>query len=454
MVNPLFLPELREMLATDNETEMREFCETLHPARTADFMEGLSPEEAWRLLSFTDEDTREEIFGYFPHEAQVEILESQPVTEVAALVAELAPDDRVDMLAGVEEEIVGSILELLPAEERRDILRLSAYAEGTAGAIMTTDFAKLAESLTVREALNELSQEADELETIYYLYVVDDQSHLRGLVSARQLVEAFRKPNTMLSELMETELLTASVQEDQEEVARKVARLDLLAIPVVDEELRLVGIITHDDVIDVVREEATEDAHRIAAVAPLSQGYLQTGLFTLSWKRGMWLTILFVAALLTASALRRYETPLEMWTWLVLFIPLVISSGGNTGSQSSTLIITALSTGDIKLSDWLRIVKREFLVGLLLGSFLGAISYGTAFLLAPNPRAALVLPATVLLVVLSGAMIGSVLPMIFKRIGWDPAMMSAPCVAGIIDILGIVIYMNVALLILPKILGV
>lgn len=448
MINTLYLPELREMLAENNEAELREFCTALHPARTAEFMEGLNAGEIWRVLQYAEPDVRDEIFGFFPPEKQVEILETQDRREVAGLVAEMASDDRVDLLQDTDEAVVREIMPLLPAEERRDILRLQAYPEGTAGAVMTTDFAKLGENLTVRAALAELSRQAEELETLYYLYVVDDTDHLRGVVSARQLVSAMTHPETRLAELMESDVAAVHVMDDQEEVAEKVARYNLLAIPVVDDERRMLGIITHDDVIDVMREEAVEDAQRIAGVAPLEQTYMRTSILTLSWKRGVWLTILFGAALTTAFALEQYLQEIQAFTWLVLFIPLVISSGGNSGNQSATLVITALATGDIQLSDWFRVVRRELAMGFLLGGFLSLIGFVAAAVLAHDLLSGAVVATTLLLVVLCGTLSGSLLPLFFKRIGLDPALMSNPFVAGIVDILGIVIYMNVALLLL------
>jgi len=448
MVNTLYLPELREMLAENNAEEMREFCTALHPARTAEFMEGLTADEAWRVLQHADAETREEIFGYFDEDKQLEILESQDRQEIAGLVAEMPPDDRVDLLQEADDTIVEEILPLLPTDERRDYLRLREYPEGVAGAVMTTEVAKLGEGLTVKQALDELGRQAEELETIYYLYVVDETDHLRGVVSARQLVSAMTNPETRLGELMETDVAAANVRDDQEEVAQKVARFDLLAIPVVDDEHRMLGIITHDDVIDVMREEATEDAHRIAAVNPLEESYMKTPVFTLSWKRGVWLTLLFVFALLTAFALQHYRTDIEELTWLVLFIPLVISSGGNTGNQSATLIITALATKDIELRDWLHVVRRELATGMLLGGFLALIGFIAARILTGELVYAVVVAVTLVLVVICGTLFGSVLPLIFKRLGLDPALMSNPFVAGIIDILGIVIYMQVALLLM------
>ncbi|MCA9121077.1 MAG: magnesium transporter [Planctomycetaceae bacterium] len=450
MINTLYLPELREMLAEQSEADLREFCTALHPARTAEFMEGLSADEAWQVLKYAEPRVREEIFTFFPHEEQVQILQTQDRAEVAELIVELASDDRVDLLEEVPSDIVDEILPLLPAEVRREILRLRAYPEGTAGAVMTTEAAKLSESLTVREALDELSRQAENLETIYYLYIVDETDHLRGLVSARDLISAIGKPQTTLAALMETDLLSADVLEDQEEVARKVAHYDLLAIPVVDHEHRMLGIITHDDVIDVVREEATEDAHRIAAVEPLEASYLKTPILTLTWKRGIWLTILFGAAFLTAFALRRYEDGLATWVWLAWFLPLIISTGGNTGNQAATLVITALSMGDVSLKDWFRVILRELTMGLLLGSGLALFGYLAAWLsgLAPGAADAMVIPITLLLIVIAGTLLGAILPLLFARLGLDPALMSNPFVAGIIDILGIVVYMNVALAVL------
>ncbi|MDP6446619.1 MAG: magnesium transporter [Pirellulaceae bacterium] len=446
MINTLYLPELREMLGCDDREGLTEFCTALHPARTADFMSGLTAAEAWRVLAHAEMPLRVEIFGYFDPAEQIEILESQERQEVAAMVAELAPDDRVDLLQEADQAVVDELLPMLPADERADFLRLRAYPEGTAGAVMTTDVAQVSETMTVHGALEELSRLAEDLETIYYIYAVGEGGRLRGVVSARQLVSAMARPGTILADLMETDLTIARPFEDQEQVAHKVARFDLLAIPVVDSDGNLLGIITHDDVMDVVREEATEDAHRIAAVDPLEESYLTTHIFTLSWKRGMWLTILFVGALLTALALAHYEEGFEQYGWLVLFIPLVISSGGNSGSQSATLIITALAVGDVTLRDWAKIVRRELMMGLLLGGFLAMLGVLPALLVTNGDwRKAAVVPITLVLVVVTGALLGSLLPLLFRRLGLDPAMMSNPFVAGIIDILGIVIYMNVAL---------
>jgi magnesium transporter len=449
MINTLYLPELREMIADSNDGEMCEFCAALHPARTAEFMEGLTADEAWRVISHADDETRAEIFSFFDHDKQVAIIESQPRDQIAKLLANLPADDRVDMLQGTENDVGTELLPLMPADERRDIQRLLVYPEGTAGAVMTTDYAALAQHLTVRQALEELNKQEEDLETVNYFFIVDESDHLRGLVSFRRMLSSIvRKPDTKLAELMDTDLLTVGVLDDQEEVARKVAKYDLLAIPVIDQDRRMVGIVTHDDIIDVVREEATEDAHRIAAVDPLDVSYLRTNLWTMSWKRGMWLAILFVGSMATAFALQRYEAPMKEIGWLMIFIPMLISSGGNCGNQSATLIITAINHGDVTMRDWQRVVVREAAMGILLGAGLGFIGFLIALVIRRNLYEASIIPITLLLVVFASTVIGSILPLMFKRAGLDPALMSNPFVAGIMDILGIVIYLNVALALL------
>lgn len=444
MINTLFLPELREMLAEGDDAQLREFCTALHPARTAEFMEGLDLDEAWRVLQYADRGLRAEIFSYFDHDRQVALLGREDPKQVADLVTFIPADDAVDLLGELPEDRVETLLQLVPPPDRRDIRRLQTFEEGTAGSIMTTEAACLDERLTVSQALEQLSRQAERLETIYYIYVVDDTNHLRGVLSTRMLVSAIGKPSKTVGELMDTDILTVNAHDDQQQVAQIVAKYDLLAIPVVDAQRHMLGIITHDDVIDVVLEEAAEDVQRIAAVEPLEDSYARTPVLTLAWKRGMWLGILFFGALLTAFALRYYEGDFERYAWLVLFIPLVIGSGGNSGAQSSTLIIAAMATGDVKVSDWTRIVSRELATGWLLGIFLAALSFPPAVLLAPTAWDAVVVPVTVVLVVLCGTFSGSALPLLFQRLGWDPALMSNPFVAGINDILGIVVYVTIA----------
>ncbi|TWT90011.1 Magnesium transporter MgtE [Pseudobythopirellula maris] len=467
LLNTLYLPELREMIASDDREGLRDFCGALHPARVAEFMEGLDAQESWRVLLAADPELQTELFGYLDPQKQTEVVhnvaEAGDQQAISRLVVDMPADDRVDLLYRVDNSVVDELLPLFPRDDRHETLRLLEFPEGTAGSKMTTEVAKLSEKLTVREALEEIAHQSEDLETIFYLYVVDEGGRLQGLVSARQLVVHFRKPDTPIAELMQRDVVTVRANDDQEAVAEKVAAYDFLAIPVVDDERKLLGIITHDDIIDVLRAEATEDAHLAVGVAPLEGGYLDTHWFTLAWKRGMWLAILFFAALLTALALRNYEGDFQKAAWLVLFIPLVISSGGNSGSQSATLVIRGLTDGDVRLGDWRRVLKRELVMGLCLGTTLATAGYFCAVLLTrsalpegadavaiaaesppPTMGEVLVVPITLLLVVLCGTLSGGVLPLVFQRLGLDPALMSNALVAGIIDIAGIIIYMTVA----------
>ncbi len=464
MINTLLLPELREMIANGDDDGLREFASALHPARAAEFMEGLSAHEAWQVLRASDAAKQAEIFGFLPDAVQVEIVETVAPRETSPLVADLPADDRVDLISDVHPDVAEEVIPLLPAAERRETLQLLEFPEGTAGSVMTTEVARLDASLTVHEALEEIARQSQDLETVYYNYIVDDENRLQGLISARQLVTHFGKSDTPIADLMQRDVVSVKATDDQETVAAKVANFDFIAIPVVDDQHHLLGIITHDDIIDVLREEATEDAHMAAAVDPLDDSYLATHWFTLAWKRGMWLGILFFAALLTALALQKYETDFQRVSWLVLFIPLVISSGGNSGSQSATLVITAMTNGDVTLSDWWRVVKRELLMGICLGGMLAAAGYVCAIWMLndyrpdgsnvvemfeqPSSVDMLVVPITLVAVVICGTLCGGMLPMLFRWLGLDPALMSNPFVAGIIDIAGIVIYMNVAVLML------
>jgi magnesium transporter len=364
----------------------------------------------------------------------------------------MAPDDRVDLLKQVDPETVEAVLALAPTEERRDINRLIQYPEGTAGSVMTTNVARLPETLTVWQALEEIARQAKDHETIYYIYIVDAENHLRGLVSARQLVTHLGTPDAPVADLMQRDLVTVEATDDQEAVAAKVADYDFLAIPVVDHEHRLAGIITHDDIIDVLREEAEEDAYRAGGIAPLEESYLSTPLLELSWKRGIWLSILLVGSLLTVVALRSYGATLATVAWVAYFIPLIVSCGGNSGGQSATLVITALTSGELQLKDWGKVLRRELVMGLSLGLFLGAIAYVIALAIVPGPSAVdkLVIPVTLTLVVTCGTICGGALPLLFRRLGLDPALMSNPFVAGIIDITGIVIYMTVCVVLLKE----
>jgi len=449
MYNPLLLPELREMLAEDDAQGLDEFCRVLHAAVTAEVLEGLDPNDVWRVLSHCDLRRQVEIFEFMSLAQQVDLVEVVDHERLSRLLEEMSSDDRADLLSRMDKERVEDLLPLIAQVERADIRKLLSYPEDSAGAIMTTEYASLPEDITVSDALDQLRLQAPHRETIYYVFILDEGRRLRGIISLQELILA--RPTSLLSEMMKRDVISVRVDDDQEFVAQELARFDFIAIPVVDSQNRLVGIVTHDDVLDVVQEEANEDVYRMGAVQPMKDSYLETPVRTIAWKRGIWLLFLSIVALVTAEVLKQYDDvpQLELETWIVWFIPLVLASGGNAGSQSATLIIRALATDDLTQQENLWLARRELLVGFLLSlsvALLGFVAGYTWYDL--GPRRAGILALTVFLVVIMGTVSGAVLPLAFKRLGMDPALMSNPLIAALVDVFGVIIYYTVALAIL------
>ena len=441
--NPILIPELRVMLGEGDAEGLREVARELHPATVANFSEGLDDRELWQLLDCLPVARQAAIFPYFSLPRQVQLVKAADRAHLGPLIESMAADNRDDLLRELEPEMVEEILPLLAKAERHDIRMLLSCPEGSAGALMTTEYASLPADVTAGEAVARLRSQAPDSESIYYIYVLDADRRLVGFVSLRDLILA--RPTALVSALMQRDPISVGVEEPIEHVVERLAKFDFLAIPVVDDQHRLVGIVTHDDVLDAVRQEATDDAQRIAAIAPLGERYLDAGLVTMTWKRGVWLAILFATAAVTAMVLATWRSP---HAWLVAFIPLVIASGGNSGNQSATLVITALSSGECRLSDWPHILRRELALGLLLGALLAVPGYALALAYAPTAAAAVVIPLTIMGVVMTGTLVGAVLPLLFRWLGLDPALMSNPFVSAIVDVVGIVLYTTIALVVL------
>jgi magnesium transporter len=441
--NPILIPELRVMFAEGDTTGLREVAEELHPATVAEFTEGLDDREIWQLLAAVPVERQAEIFPYYPMGRQVDLLKAANRDLIGPLLEWMAADNRDDLLRECDPEFVEDILPLVAKAERHDIRMLLSCPEGSAGSLMTTEYASLPADITAGEAITRLRSQAPNSESIYSVYVLDPERRLVGSLSLRDLILA--KPTALVADLMQRDVISVRVDDPSEDAVDKLARFDFLAVPVVDDQARLVGIVTHDDVLDAVRQEATDEAQRSAAIAPLGESYLEAAIVSMTWKRGVWLTILFATAAVTAMVLS--TSPIKH-AWLVAFIPLVIASGGNSGNQSATLVITALSSGDCKLSDWRRILRREFAMGLLLGSLLAIPGFLLALIYAPTAGQAIVIPLTILSVVMLGSLVGCVLPLIFRSIGLDPALMSNPFVSAIVDIVGIVLYTIISLAVL------
>ena len=332
MAHPLFSPEVRLMLDENNDAAMAELCDALHPATVAEALADNFPvEEVWRILGHTNIANQAAIFEYFPLEMQVEMVEGTGRQHMADLIEEMSADDRADLLRRLSKPVAESLLRLVDEADRRDIATLTKFDEDTAGALMTTDYAWLPDHITAGEALDRLRLQAPDTETIYYVYVVDAQRKLLGVVSLRDLI--LKPRSAVVRDFMEKEIATVKVTDDREKVANEVAHYDLLAIPVIDSEGRLVGIVTHDDVMDVVVSEATEDLQRQAGVGLITENYLEARFLTVWHKRAVWLACLFVAELFTFTALSHFEDAIAAVVVLSLFVPLCISTGGNSARR-------------------------------------------------------------------------------------------------------------------------
>ncbi|WP_339734124.1 magnesium transporter [uncultured Gimesia sp.] len=444
MYGRLLLPELKVML-NENDTEgIKEFCEALYPAVTAEILEELDSQDVWRVLVCSTPEKQAEIFQFLALPQQIEIVGVIDRGPLSKLIEEMAPDDRVDLLTRMDDDHVEELLPLIAQAERRDIRKLLSYPEDSAGAIMTTEYASLPENVSVAQALEKLRHQAPDSEIISYIYVVDEGRRLQGIVSLRELI--FARPTRPLSELINRDVISVRVDDDQEFVAQQMAKYDFIAIPVVDRQNQLVGIVTHDDAIDIMQEEATEDTYRLAAVEPLEDSYLSTSLKTVIQKRIGWLIFLLVPSFLAAKVLEHYEALSDKYEWLILFIPLILASGGNAGSQSATLIIRAMALeSNIQQEDLRALLRKELQLGFLLGSGLSLISFFIAWAFTAQLIQATVVGLAVFLVVLMGISAGGMLPMGFRRLGMDPALMSNPFITALVDILGLIIYFQVAM---------
>jgi magnesium transporter len=412
------------------------------------FLDAHEKVEGFRLLAPAEE---EDFFLTLDVFAQLQLLEALPAAERQIWMRQLPPDDAADVIQVCPADQRGAYLALLDEHARSEVLALLAYAEDAAGGLMSPRFARVRPDMTADEAIRYLRRQARErVETIYYVYVLDSAQRLLGVVSFRELF--FAQPELPVSQVMRTDFVKVRDDLDQESVSQIIAEHDLAAVPVVDAEGRMQGIVTVDDIVDVVREEATEDIQKIGGTVALDAPYLQVGLFSMVRKRLPWLTVLFVGQFLTTSAMAYFEGEMARALVLAVFIPLIISSGGNSGAQASTLVIRAMGMGEVRLRDWWHVLRRELGVGLTLGAVLGAIGLVRVLIWPASAiqtrhhelLLAVTVATSLVWIVLWGAVVGAMLPFLLRRFGFDPASASAPFVATLSDVTGIVIYFSVA----------
>lgn len=452
----LVAPDILDLLDTDPRSIAAE-TEELHPADLADVAELIDRALVPQLLAALPANRAAAVLEYLSEELRVELLETMPATQAAALIVEMDPDERADALEEMDEDVADNILEAIPERERAETERLLQYEADTAGGLMTTEFVSVPESQTVDEALATIRAIAREgrREAMQTIYVVDAQGTLTGVMSLRELLAA--PDGTRVSDCAWTEIVTVPADAHRETVAQLTSNYDLVAVPVVDNERRLLGVITVDDVIDVIQEEQTEDVQKFGGLEALEEPYLQVGFVELLKKRTPWLIVLFVGQMLTAAAMGYFEESISTATVLALFVPLIISSGGNSGSQATSLIIRAMALQELRPRDWSRVLLREAGMGLVLGALLGGVGalriviWQWAGFYAFGDHYAILattIGATVLGVVLFGTLTGAMLPFVLRKLGFDPASASAPLVATLVDVTGVVLYFSMALLLL------
>lgn len=449
----LLSPDIKQILKDDPD-QIRELLDEIHPEDLADIIGDLDPDEAGALLARLPAEDAAPIFERLDEHEQGELVEQMRPESIAEIASEMAADDRADLFSALPEAVGDQVFEALrkvdpeAAQEVRDIEK---WPERSAGHLMTTDYVVVSPRMHVAEALEIVRKRAREREQFVYVVYVLDQGKLAGVVSLRDLLIA--EPSFGIAEVMRINIISAPPTMDQETVARRMAKYDLNVMPVVADDGTLLGVITIDDIIDVLVQEQTEDVQRIGAVEPLDVPYFQTSFLTFIRKRAGWLVILFVEEFFTQTALRFYDPVMEAVKGALLYVPLLISAGGNSGSQSSTLVIRGLALGEIKLTDWWRILVRETVMGFILGCLIATIAMGRVMMYPDQTFLfALTVGLTVLAIILAGCTVGSMLPIVMKRVGIDPATSSTPFIASLVDTLGVIIYAHVAMLVMHRII--
>jgi magnesium transporter len=443
-------PEVRQLLEEDPH-QLDEFLEEIHDEDLADLVGLLGKDESAKLLETVSPEQAARILERLDDDRQQELVEDIGVESIAPIVTEMRSDDRADLVSMLPEAMSESLLESIEKvdpEAAADIEELAQWPEDSAGGLMTTDYVSVTPGMTVAQVIEKIRTEGTEAETVYYVYVLGKMNRLLGVASLRDLLLA--KPFDNIDDVMVEMVHVVSPTTDQEEVARTMAKYDFSALPVVGPGQRLLGVITVDDVMDVLTEEHGEDVQRIAAIEPTEEGYLQTTFWTLIRKRLVWLCVLFAGSFFTGTALRAYDDVLGAIETLALYVPLLISTGGNSGSQSATLVIRGLAMNDVQLSDYAKIFRRELGQGLVMGGVLSVLGALRALAWGDGPLFAGVVAITLVGIVTMGCVVGSMFPLLLRRVGLDPATSSAPFIASMVDVFGILIYFSVAKLLLAE----
>jgi magnesium transporter len=455
MVGKILIPEIRGLIEARDFAGLREIFRDWSPADLAEVIVDLPADDRVIIFRVLPAALAADVFEYLDVEAQQELLRCMAHEQVIAILNEMSPDDRTALLEEMPSAAARQLIKLLTPEERRVAQALLGYPEGSVGRLMTPDFVSVRGNWTVKEVLDYVREHGQDRETLNFIYVVDERGKLIDDLRIRNFL--LRPLDTRVDQIMDRNFVHLTVNETQEEALQIFRKYDRAALPVVDSNGVLVGIVTQDDMLDVAEEEATEDIQKIGGMEALDEPYTTISLPRMVRKRASWLIILFLGEMLTATAMQGYNSEIEKAAILAMFLPLIISSGGNSGSQATTLVIRAMAVGELKLRDWFRVVRRELQSGFLLGLILGAIGFIRIVLWQElhifnyghyHWLVAMTVAVALVGVVLWGSLAGAMLPFVLKRCGLDPATASAPAVATLVDVTGLLIYFNVALLVL------
>ena len=454
MVGKLLLPEIRGLIEERNFGALREIFREWPPADVAEVILDLAEDEQVIIFRLLPNALAADVFEYLDVEAQQQLLRAMAHEQVVAILNEMSPDDRTALLEEMPSAAARQLIKLLTPDERRVAQALLGYPEDSVGRLMTPDFIAVHDDWTVKEVLDHIREFGQDSETLNVIYVVDEKGKLIDDLRMREFL--LRPLEARVSDFRDRAFVALKVNDSQEEALNAFRKYDRAALPVVDSNNVLVGIVTSDDMLDVQEEEATEDIQKFGGMEAVDEPYMRIPLMMMVRKRAGWLVVLFLGEMLTASAMSYYEGEIAKAVVLALFLPLIISSGGNSGSQASMLIIRAMALGEITLPDWFRVMRKEIISGLMLGAVLGLIGflrvavwaqfsniYGPHWMLV-----ALTVGFALVGVVLWGSLSGSMLPFILRRVGADPATSSAPFVATLVDVTGLIIYFSIALLIM------
>ena len=436
---------ITELLAEKKFPELRRTLNEMYPADLAILLDDFSIEEMILLFRLLSKDNAAEVFAEMEPDKQEALVTAFSDNELKAVINELFVDDADDLVDEMPTNVVKRILKQASPDMRKSINELLKYPDDSAGSIMTTEFVALLGDMTVEEAFDRIRKTGVDKETIYTCYVTDRDKHLCGVVTVRELLLA--APESRIRDIMTEHVVAVRTLEDKESVAEKISRYNFLALPVVDNEDRLVGIVTFDDAIDVMEDEATEDIEKMAAITPTDKPYLKTGVWETFGKRIPWLLLLMVSATFTSGIINTFESALSHMVVLTAFIPMLMDTGGNAGGQSSVTIIRALSLGDVEFRDIFRVIWKEIRVAVLCGVVLSGVNFGKILLFGESGGSvavAAVVSITLLITVIFAKMVGCILPLLAKKVGFDPAVMASPFITTVVDAISLLVYFNVA----------